>query len=160
VFPWNLQCIEEPATVKTMVFIRIKNTFLEFQDEDPVTTGPQRSKSLPPRVESCNVSPGSQWTLMSQSEVRVPSTGTIPFEQVDKKALYGKRNPRPCKAKRFKFKHFVETLKMKLLHDPDSFSLCRIKVPKDLVWDDRTQAHVAKILADCRKQLVDFHMTT
>jgi len=143
------------------MFIVIKNTFLEFLEEDLETQRHKRSSSLPPRNDARWRSEGFNMASGSRNTSQVISTKVAPHGGEDQQASCLKRSIiRPCKARRDKFRKFVETLKQKLIQDPDAFSLDKITVPKSLVWDERTHLKVVKLLADFRREHIDCRVQT
>jgi len=145
--------------LKEMVLV-IKNTFLEFQEEDLETQRHKRSSSLPPGNDSRWESAGFDMASESHDGLPICSPEVAKQRGAWQKASSTKNPIRPYKARRDKFRQFVEKLKQQLLRDPDDFSLDKITVPKNILWNERTHLKVVKLLADFQKEHIDCHLQT
>jgi len=156
---------------------RVKNTFLNFADGDSESSG-ERRPSSDPTSQSSNC---SNWSESEESEggriyrfrgaanlkqpvrSQLKSQGKVESDEVqDCVEQHGgteQPNPqwrctRPCKARRERFRKYVDKMKAQVAEDPAGFTMDKVNVPEKLVPDERGRKKVASILENYRTQVL------
>jgi len=156
---------------------RVKNTFLDFRDEDSESDVDQRANSDP----SCSASSRSSWSestdneschlykFRGENDLKQPvrsqmnmhwktqrdyDQGRARQHHNTDQAKVPKKCTRPCKGRRERFRKYVDSLKSQVDVDPQGFAFGDVNLHENLVHDERARKKVASILENYRTQIL------
>jgi len=139
---------------------RVKNTFLDFQeersDENVVGYSFAKAKAASDPTDSCSSSLRSSST---SSEYYMFRDDLKEFEGNEgsgghEEAEGGRKNKyRPCRKQRNNFRKYVDKLKEQLQQDPEGFNIQKIEHPQWVMRGKGSGQKVANILGNYHAQL-------
>lgn len=162
---------------------RVKNSFLDFRDEDSESDDDQRPSSDPTsQSSSCSnwseseeSTRGCTYKFRGEGNLKQPMPLPVSMRgnagRDDNREHAGqhggteqpkvqKKSMRPCRGKREKFRKYVDKLKSQMAEDPEGFTMDTVDFPKNLVNDDKGRKKVASILEKYRTQALSPGTTT
>jgi len=145
---------------------KVKNTFLDFDDDELESADSQRPNSDP----TSDRSSCSDWSESDNSEssrcriykfrgeadlkkpVRLPTN--MHGQELGGESKAKKKSTRPCKGKRERFRKYVDKVKLQLAKDPQGFTLHDVDFSSNLALDERGRKKVESILENYRTQVL------